>query len=56
MRVSEGDRDRGAVLRAERVRWKGRSRSMSGDPEPTPRGARAAYWIILGISVLTCCS
>ena len=29
MRVSEGDRDRGAELRAERVRWRGRSRSMS---------------------------
>ena len=25
----EQDRDRGAKLRAERVRWKGRSRSMS---------------------------
>jgi hypothetical protein len=29
VRVSEGDRDRGAELRAERVRWKGRSRNMS---------------------------
>jgi hypothetical protein len=27
--VSERDRDRGAELRAERVRWKGRSRNMS---------------------------
>ena len=27
--MSEGDRDRGAELRAERVRWRGRSRSMS---------------------------
>ena len=27
--MSEGDRDRGAEQRAERVRWKGRSRSMS---------------------------
>jgi hypothetical protein len=27
--VSEGDRDRGAEQRAERIRWKGRSRSMS---------------------------
>jgi hypothetical protein len=26
--VSEGDRNRGAELRAERIRWKGRSRSM----------------------------
>jgi hypothetical protein len=29
VRVSERDRDRGAELRAERVRWKGRSRNMS---------------------------
>ena len=29
MRVSEGDRDRGAELRAEPIRWRGRSRSMS---------------------------
>ena len=27
--MSERDRDRGAEQRAERVRWKGRSRSMS---------------------------
>jgi hypothetical protein len=27
--VSEGDRDRGAEQRAERIRWRGRSRSMS---------------------------
>jgi hypothetical protein len=27
--MSERDRDRGAELRAERVRWKGRSRNMS---------------------------
>ena len=27
--MSEQDRDRGAELRAERVRWRGRSRSMS---------------------------
>jgi hypothetical protein len=27
--VLERDRDRGAELRAERVRWKGRSRNMS---------------------------
>jgi hypothetical protein len=27
--VSEGDRDRGAQQRAERIRWRGRSRSMS---------------------------
>jgi hypothetical protein len=27
--VSERDRDRGAELRAERIRWRGRSRSMS---------------------------
>jgi hypothetical protein len=27
--VSEGDRNRGAELRAEQIRWKGRSRSMS---------------------------
>jgi len=27
--VSERDRDRGAKLRAERIRWRGRSRSMS---------------------------
>ena len=27
--MSEGDRDRGAELRAERIRWRGRSRSMS---------------------------
>jgi hypothetical protein len=27
--VSERDRDRGAELRAERIRWKGRSRNMS---------------------------
>ena len=29
VRVSERDRERGAELRAERVRWKGRSRNMS---------------------------
>jgi hypothetical protein len=29
VRVSERDRDRGAERRAERVRWKGRSRNMS---------------------------
>jgi hypothetical protein len=29
VRVSEEDRDRGAELRAERIRWRGRSRSMS---------------------------
>jgi hypothetical protein len=29
VRVSERDRDTGAELRAERVRWKGRSRNMS---------------------------
>jgi hypothetical protein len=29
VRVSEQDRDRGAELRAERIRWRGRSRSMS---------------------------
>jgi hypothetical protein len=29
VRVSERDRDRDAELRAERVRWKGRSRNMS---------------------------
>jgi hypothetical protein len=29
VRVSERDRDRGAELRAERVRWRGRSRNMS---------------------------
>jgi hypothetical protein len=28
VRLSEGDRDRGAEQRAERIRWKGRSRSM----------------------------
>ena len=28
MRVSEGDRDRGAELRAEPIRWRGRSRSI----------------------------
>jgi hypothetical protein len=27
--VSERDRDRGAQQRAERIRWRGRSRSMS---------------------------
>jgi hypothetical protein len=27
--VSERDRSRGAELRAERIRWRGRSRSMS---------------------------
>lgn len=27
--MSERDRDRGAKLRAERIRWRGRSRSMS---------------------------
>ncbi|HKH35887.1 MAG TPA: hypothetical protein VKA82_01730 [Rubrobacter sp.] len=27
--MSERDRDRGAELRAERIRWRGRSRSMS---------------------------
>jgi hypothetical protein len=27
--VSERDSDRGAELRAERIRWRGRSRSMS---------------------------
>jgi len=27
--VSEQDRSRGAELRAERIRWRGRSRSMS---------------------------
>jgi cystathionine beta-lyase/cystathionine gamma-synthase len=27
--VSEGDRDRGAEQRAGRIRWRGRSRSMS---------------------------
>jgi hypothetical protein len=27
--VSEGDRDRGAEQRAERIRWRGRSRNMS---------------------------
>jgi hypothetical protein len=27
--VSERDRDRGAEQRAERIRWRGRSRSMS---------------------------
>ena len=27
--MSERDRSRGAELRAERIRWKGRSRSMS---------------------------
>jgi hypothetical protein len=27
--LSERDRDRGAELRAERIRWRGRSRSMS---------------------------
>jgi hypothetical protein len=27
--VSERDRNRGAELRAERIRWRGRSRSMS---------------------------
>jgi hypothetical protein len=31
VRVSERDRDRGAELRAERIRWRGRSRSMSRD-------------------------
>jgi len=30
--VSERDRDRGAELRAERIRWRGRSRSMSRAP------------------------
>ena len=29
VRVSERDHNRGAELRAERVRWKGRSRDMS---------------------------
>jgi hypothetical protein len=29
VRLSDRDRDRGAELRAERVRWRGRSRSMS---------------------------
>jgi CubicO group peptidase (beta-lactamase class C family) len=29
-----------------------RTRRSSGDRNPTPRGARVAYWIILGISVL----
>ena len=29
MGVSEQDRSRGAELRAERIRWRGRSRSMS---------------------------
>jgi hypothetical protein len=29
MRVSERNRSRGAELRAERIRWRGRSRSMS---------------------------
>jgi hypothetical protein len=29
VRVSERDRERGAELRAERVRWKGHSRNMS---------------------------
>jgi len=27
--MSEGDRDRGAEQRAKRIRWRGRSRSMS---------------------------
>ena len=27
--MSEGDRERGAEQRAERIRWRGRSRSMS---------------------------
>jgi hypothetical protein len=29
VRMSERDRGRGAELRAERIRWKGRSRSLS---------------------------
>ncbi len=29
-----------------------RNRRLSGDRKPTPRGARVAYWIILGISML----
>jgi len=29
-----------------------RNRRSSGDRKPAPRGARAAYWIIVGISVL----
>src|SRR5215203_4555805 len=29
-----------------------RNRRLSGDRKPTPRGARVAYWIILGICVL----
>jgi hypothetical protein len=29
-----------------------RNRRLNGDRNPAPRGARMAYWIILGISVL----